>query len=154
MPVATKRRFRRFAVNVPCFVRPSKYAGENEGQVPGETKDISRGGLCIVAKGGWTIGTEIECVIQLPFESASNEPIELQCQGRIVRIGPQDGTDERIEVGAAIERFTYVQLPKDSVKKSRRQAPPAGKSRLFEETNWNFANTAALADPPRRTHGD
>ena len=66
MPALQQRRFQRFAVNVPCAVRPlHKYAGIKVQPISAETKDISRGGICFVANAAWKVGTEIECVLQL-----------------------------------------------------------------------------------------
>jgi hypothetical protein len=106
MPASTERRFRRFSVNVPCYVKPSKTRhGSKATVIPAETTDISRGGLCLVANADWKIGTEFECVLHLPVEPSPKKPIEIQCYGRIVRVvhRAQGG----IEVGATIDRFSY-----------------------------------------------
>src|SRR5271169_4774085 len=116
MPAIKERRFRRFSVSVPCFVKPSKERlGSKESVIPAETMDISRGGLCLVADADWTVGTEIECSIHLPVEPFPNKPVEVQCYGRIVRVvhRAQGG----IEVGATIDRYSYPN-PMDELKGS------------------------------------
>ena len=112
MPALQQRRFQRFAVNVPCAVRPlRKYAGIKVHSISAETKDISRGGICIVANAAWRVGTEIECVLQLALEPLPAKPVEIQCRGKIVRVAERENGG--LELGATIEHFSYPDPKKD-----------------------------------------
>jgi hypothetical protein len=109
MPVMEKRRFRRFAVHVPCFVKHAHSRAPQSATrrvIPAETRDISRGGLSLVMNADWKVGTEIECVIQLQVQPAPQKPVEIECRGKIVRVNPQERGG--FEVGASIEQFSYL----------------------------------------------
>ena len=82
-----QRKFRRYAVNFPCTVRPKKTRrGVDRPILQTETRDVSVGGLFFTVKRGLEVGTEIECTIQLPTKSSWNTPGAIYCQGKIVRI--------------------------------------------------------------------
>ena len=107
MPAIEQRRFRRFAVRVPCLVKRSRAPeAPMETRVHAETRDISRGGLSFVAKADWQVGTEIECVIHLLVEPLPNKPVQIQCSGKIVRVVPRK--QGGMEVAASIEHFSYL----------------------------------------------
>jgi hypothetical protein len=107
MPVIETRRFRRFSVNAPCLVKSAHAVAEsNKTPVLVKTKDVSKGGLCFVANSRWSIGSEIECVIELQIGSFLSEPLKLRCRGRIVRVVVDD--QNHIEVGATIEHHSYL----------------------------------------------
>jgi c-di-GMP-binding flagellar brake protein YcgR len=112
MPALPERRFQRFTLNVPCAVRPlRKYAGIKVQPISAETKDISRGGICIVANAAWKVGTEIECVLQLAVEPLPAKPVEIQRRGKIVRVAERENGG--LELGATIEHFSYPDPKKD-----------------------------------------
>lgn len=119
MPVVDTRKHRRFSVQVPCTIRPSrKRARLHETPISAETKDISKGGMCFVVDEGWKVGTIFHCVLKLRIDPFSIEPVEIQCRGKIVRvIGQEHG---RYEIGATIEHYTYPRRNKE-----RAVTPPA-----------------------------
>lgn len=107
MPVFETRRFRRFAVNVPCLVKPARAVAESkESTLSAKTKDISRGGLCFVADSRWEIGSEIECVIELQVGPLSQAPVKLRCWGKVVHVTVNE--KNRVEVGATIEHHSFL----------------------------------------------
>jgi len=108
MPVVEKRFFPRFAVNVPCFVKLAQASPTATVFVfPGETRDISRKGLCFVTAAELEVGTEIDCVIHLPVEPLPQKPVQVQCHGTIVRVvALKQGS---FEVGVSVEQFSYPQ---------------------------------------------
>ena len=112
MPVVDTRKFRRFAVQVPCLIRPSRRRARiHESPITAETKDISKGGICFVVDEGWKVGTVFHCVLKLRIDPFSLDPVEIQCRGRIVRvIGQERG---RYEIGATIDRYTYPRRRKE-----------------------------------------
>lgn len=106
MPVMDTRKYRRFAVQVPCMVRPARRTHRSrQSPIAAETKDISKGGICFVVDEGWRVGTIIHCVLKLRLDPFSIEPVEIQCRGRIVRVTGQERG--RYEIGATIEHYTY-----------------------------------------------
>lgn len=70
-----------------------------------ETQDISSGGLFLVASTDWTVGTEIECELQLPVKAFASRAIAIRCRGRIARVVPQN--DGRMGFGATIEHYEF-----------------------------------------------
>lgn len=119
MPVVDTRRYRRFSVQVPCVVRPSRSRARlHDTPIAAETKDISKGGICFVVEEGWKVGMVFQCVLKLRIDPFSLEPVEIQCRGKIVRvIGQESG---RYEIGATIDHYTYRRR-----KKERNLIPPA-----------------------------
>ena len=110
MPAMGKRRFRRFAVNVSCFVKPSRVPkASTERVIPAQTRNISRGGLSIVANGDWEVGTDIECVILLPIFPLPHKPVRILCRGKIVRVVPKE--EGGMEIGATIGHISYLNAP-------------------------------------------
>ncbi len=110
MPAMGKRRFRRFAVNVSCFVKPSRVPkASTERVIPAQTRNISRGGLSIVANGDWEVGTDIECVILLPIFPLPHKPVRILCRGKIVRVVQKE--EGGMEIGATIGHISYLNAP-------------------------------------------
>jgi PilZ domain-containing protein len=121
MPLLESRRFRRYSIHAPCLVRPSRNRRSRTiPAVPAETKDISSGGLCFEGNANWDVGTEFQCVIQIPPFRSLPKPIRLQCRGKIVRV--VELVPGRIEVGATIERYSYLH-PRERVEKSEEKLP-------------------------------
>lgn len=119
MPVVDTRRFRRFAIQVPCVLRPTrKLARIRATPIEAQTKDISKGGICFVVDEGWKVGTVFQCVLKLRIDPFSLEPLEIQCRGKIVRVTGQE--QGRYEIGATIDHYTYPRRHKE-----RTTPPPA-----------------------------
>ncbi|MBI4442680.1 MAG: PilZ domain-containing protein [Acidobacteria bacterium] len=112
MTTREQRRFRRFAVDLPCRVKPrkSRKAAAAESELRVNTQDISKGGLFFVAPADWQVGTDIECIIQLPVEAFGSPGVTIKCRGRIARTISLEGGG--IGVGATIERFQFVRPKK------------------------------------------
>ncbi|MBI4461250.1 MAG: PilZ domain-containing protein [Acidobacteria bacterium] len=111
-----QRRFRRFAVNLPCKVKARarrKVSAASELDV--STQDISRGGFYFQASGGWEIGTTIECTIQLPSEVFGNQAVTIRCRGKVARLVPLG--DGGLGVGATIENFRFVRQSDKALKR-------------------------------------
>jgi hypothetical protein len=88
-------------VNVPCFVWHSR--AQKESKVLAETRDISRGGACLVVRAGWEVGTEIECELKLLVDPPPKKPVEIRCRGKIVWVAQREFGD--MEMGLSIEEF-------------------------------------------------
>ena len=109
-----QRRFRRYALQFPCVVRPKerrKKAAKSAIRV--ETKDISKGGLYFVAHADWKVGTAIECTIELPLQVFGGRRVGIQCRGKIARLVSE--TEGRIGVGATVDTFQFTQLKKSEL---------------------------------------
>jgi hypothetical protein len=104
-----QRRFRRYAVNFPCVVKPRKKRKAVEGaELEAETQDVSSGGLFFLATSNWEIGTEIECELRLPVKAFGGRPIGILCRGKVARIVSKDG--DRVGVGATIEHYEFFHV--------------------------------------------
>ena len=107
MPLLESRSYRRFSVQAPCLIHPSRTRRERKSSpIEVETRNISRGGLCFETSADWVVGTEFVCVIQFPNVAGFQEPIKLRCRGEIVRVAQAE--KGRVEVGATIEQFSFL----------------------------------------------
>ena len=77
------RQAKRYPLKLPAQVR-WKAHGKSASGVQGETEDISSSGLLVVIPNRLPLGTTINVTIQLPSE-LTRVPVELACQGRVVR---------------------------------------------------------------------
>lgn len=105
IPGEEQRRFRRYSVNFPCQIKSAKRTAK---RVSTTTQDVSCGGLYFSVPGEWEVGASLEFVLQLPLKSMGSKPVALRCQGKVARVVEQD--DERVGIGATIERFEFVHL--------------------------------------------
>ena len=99
-----KRRFARYLVELPCWVRDLR----GSHRVDGLTVDVSRGGIYLLTTGEWKIGADIECLIQLSSRSLGEGNKAIRGEGRIVRTVLDQR--ERVGIGATIERHEFVDL--------------------------------------------
>ena len=107
-----QRRFRRYAVNFPCVVKPRKRRKSTEAsELHAETQDVSSGGIFFVASAEWQIGTEIECELRLPVKAFGGRPIGILCRGKVARIVKAD--DNRVGVGATIDHYEFFHVTND-----------------------------------------
>jgi c-di-GMP-binding flagellar brake protein YcgR len=118
MPIVDTRKYRRFSIQVPCMIQPTRRRARlSSAPVSAETRDISKGGMRFVVDEGWKIGTAFNCVLKLRIDPFSLEPVEIHCRGKIVRIiGQEPG---RYEIGATIDHYTYRRR-----RKGREMNPP------------------------------
>ncbi|HWP84730.1 MAG TPA: PilZ domain-containing protein [Terriglobia bacterium] len=100
------RRYRRYAVGLPCTVRPKGKAAGPHPDLQTKTIDVSRGGLLFSAQTGFEVGATIECLLELPIHSIRNHIVTIRCLGRVVRVGALDGGT--VGVGATIDTFEFV----------------------------------------------
>lgn len=107
-----QRRFRRYAVNFPCVVKPRKKRKAVEvAEFQAETQDVSSGGLFFLASTEWEIGTEIECELRLPVKAFGGRPIGIHCRGKVARVVQQDGN--RVGIGATIDHYEFFHVTND-----------------------------------------
>jgi len=78
-----RRQGRRYPLKLPAQVR-WKARGKSVRGAQGETGDISASGLLVVIPNHLPLGTIINVTIHLPVE-LTKVPVELSCQGRVVR---------------------------------------------------------------------
>ena len=98
-------------VRFPCTVKPSRGRKKlAEPEIQAETTDVSTGGLHIVVSADLGIGTEIECMLQLPVKAFGDRPVAIRCRGKVARIVPQE--QGRIGVGVTIEHFEFLRMEK------------------------------------------
>ncbi|MBI3894397.1 MAG: PilZ domain-containing protein [Acidobacteria bacterium] len=131
LTASEQRRFRRYAVQFRCVVRPREGRRRPAHSEMGvETKDVSRGGLYFVAGTDWKIGTGIECLMELPPQIFGGRPVAIRCSGKIARLVPEP--DGRIGVGATIDSFQFVPLEREFKKTSEKKVtslPRKGKAK-------------------------
>jgi hypothetical protein len=102
-----KRRFVRYPAHLPCRVKALRRADPSDGsEVHTVTKNISRGGLCLAAKGEWKVGAQIECFMELPSRAFGDSPQWIRSHGRIVHVTPP--ARRAGGFGATIDRFEFV----------------------------------------------
>ena len=110
-----RRRFRRYEANYPCTVRLAKKCKSHkapvETAIEAETKDVSTGGLYLEASADWKVGTEIECLLQLPAKVFGRQPVAIRCRGKIARVTQK--APGIIGVGATIEQSEFQYLEKN-----------------------------------------
>ncbi len=105
VPGKEQRRFRRYSVNFPCEIKPTKLGGR---RLFTHTQDVSCGGLFFSVSADWEIGTPIEFVLHLPLKAMGRRPVALRCQGKVARVVEQE--EKRFGIGATIERFEFIHL--------------------------------------------
>ena len=104
-----QRRFRRYAMNFPCLVKPrGARLPAVLPELQAETKDVSSGGLFFVGAANWEVGTAIECELHLPLRAFSGRQVAIRCRGRVARLVPQQ--DGSVGIGATIENYDFSRL--------------------------------------------
>ena len=81
-----RRQGRRYPLKLPAEVR-WKPEAKTVSRARGEIDNISTSGLLVVLPDGLPLGTTINVTINLPVE-LTKVPVELSCQGRVVRKSP------------------------------------------------------------------
>src|SRR5579885_3063359 len=111
MEAVDRRRFRRFMLNLPVYVRRVQ-SRERSRQAPfrTHTKDISRGGIYFEVPGDCGVGSHLELLVQVPFPPFGNRPTVIRCRGKVVRsLGL---ANERTGVAAVIDSVRLVPPPR------------------------------------------
>lgn len=101
-----KRRFPRYRVELPCWVRDLS----GSPWLDGRTVDVSRNGICFLVAGELKVHASIECLIQLSSSSLRNDSKAIRGEGRIVRTVPDQGGS--IAIGATIDHHGFIDLIK------------------------------------------
>lgn len=105
-----QRRFRRFDLKLPLEVIRT---GTRRASKPGETRNLSSGGVLFTASSGVEVGEAIEYFITLPTGSDSDVDIRLHCKGKVVRLEPlkEEPAPAKvppISVAATLERYEFI----------------------------------------------
>ncbi len=106
-----RRQGKRYPLKLPAQVR-WKAGGRSVRGVQGETGDISSSGLLVVIPNHVPLGTTINVTIYLPVE-LTKVPVELSCQGRVVR---KNRLDKGQGISAIIEDFQLRPSPQKAGK--------------------------------------
>ncbi len=109
--VREQRKFRRFELKLPVEVIR---AGAQRLSRPGETRNLSSGGVLFTVRSQMEVGQQIEYFITLPTAPSSGEDVRLRCKGKVVRLEPPNGDRTLTAVGATLERYELIrQSPRD-----------------------------------------
>lgn len=103
-----RRRYRRYPLEFDCSIR-SSVRDRKAGGAPIKTvaKDISRGGLYLEISGGFEVGSEIECSIELPPDAIpGGKPGPIRCRGKIVRVEALE--KGRTGIGVRVKNLAFV----------------------------------------------
>jgi len=96
-----RRKARRFTMSVPLRTTDPQL-----GMTSYTTRDVSSSGVYFHAQSeGWREDSSLEFVLQLPSEMTLDESVEVQCQGRIVRI---DHQQDKVGIAVRIEQHDFM----------------------------------------------
>jgi hypothetical protein len=99
-----QRRSRRFLVRLPITVR---WRDENHtAEAETVTRDVSSCGLRFDLPNALKSGSVVQILMTLPRQLTHSSLIQVNCQGRVVRINPD--YSDKVEVAATIERFQFM----------------------------------------------
>jgi hypothetical protein len=104
--VVSRRAYRRILVELPVSLR-WRTPGGAERRIRGKTENVSGAGLFVVAPVRLRRETPISFTVILPPE-VTRVPIELACQGRVVR---SSRAGERSGFGAIIDDYELRPAP-------------------------------------------
>jgi hypothetical protein len=94
-----QRRAQRFALKLPLEVLTKNL---QRGAQPGETRNLSSGGVLFKSNTALTLGENVEYVITFPTPPEANLEVRLRCVGKVVRFSPD------AEVAATLERYEFI----------------------------------------------
>jgi len=100
-----QRKFRRFELKLPVEVVRT---GSRRMSGPGETLNLSSGGVLFTAGSKMEVGEPIEYFITLPTGSGSEADVRLLCRGKVVRLVRRDAEPEPVAVAATLERYEFI----------------------------------------------
>jgi hypothetical protein len=113
-----RRRFRRYSVELPCFVKSAGHRGYIVA-APMQTLNASSGGLLLVSSQLWEPDTQVECILRLKIGIAPNGVIRLRCKGRVVRSMEREAGD--VLIAAAIDHFAFSE--RNAIEKRKNAHP-------------------------------
>jgi hypothetical protein len=100
-----QRKFRRFELKLPVEVVRT---GTRRMSGPGETRNLSSGGVLFTVRSPMDVGEPIEYFITLPNSSGSEAGVRLLCRGRVVRMEQPEAEPEPVAVAATLERYEFI----------------------------------------------
>ena len=98
------QRARRYPVPLALRYRQSGRKRWNNAT----TENISYSGVLFRAEMPMKPDTPIEMSLALPTGVPGEPPVNVMCLGRIVRVIPQNGEDDRLGLAASIMEFHFV----------------------------------------------
>ncbi len=109
--VREQRKFRRFELKLPVEVIR---AGAHRLSRPGETRNLSSGGVLFTVQSQMELGQQIEYYITLPTSPGAAEDVRLRCKGKVVRLERSNGDPSPTSVAATLERYEFIRRsPRD-----------------------------------------
>jgi hypothetical protein len=103
-----QRRFRRFELRLPVEVTRT---GAHRLSRPGQTRNLSSGGVLFTVQSRMEVGQQIEYFITLPTGSGSDEDVRLRCKGKVVRLERPNGDLAVTSVAVTLERYEFIRNP-------------------------------------------
>jgi hypothetical protein len=103
--VREQRKFRRFELKLPVEVIRT---GALRLSGPGETRNLSSGGVLFTVQSQMELGQQIEYCITLPTGSGSDDDVRLRCKGKVVRLERPNGDLATTSVAATLERYEFI----------------------------------------------
>jgi PilZ domain len=99
-----RRKSERFLIRLPITVR---WRDENHtAEAETVTRDVSSCGLRFDLPNALKSGSMVQILMTLPRQLTQSSLIQVNCQGRVVRIS-SDYSDQ-VEVAATIQRFQFM----------------------------------------------
>lgn len=102
------RTGKRFPLELPIKIHRSEESGEHTGT----TGNLSAAGVYIKADASLEVGSSVEFEIALPPEvTGAQEPVVIQCRGRVVRTDDPSGGANPTEargVACVIDSYDFV----------------------------------------------
>ena len=94
-----QRKAQRFDLKLPLEVLSKSVRRDPH---PGETRNLSSGGVLFRANTALTLGENVEYVITFPMPPEAKLEVRLRCVGKVVRFSPD------AEVAATLERYEFI----------------------------------------------
>jgi hypothetical protein len=107
--VIDNRRSRRYELKLPLELVK---AGGTQVSLPGETKNLSSGGVLFSSDVHVDVGAPIEYYISLPTGANPQDGVRLRCLGKVTRLEQaqpgRDGEAKFSTVAATLERYEFI----------------------------------------------
>ena len=102
-----KRAIRRFALQLPVTI--TGHSGESM-ETTTESRDVSSHGICFYCDTAMEPKSAIEFTLTLPSEITMSEPLSVRCFGTVVRVEPEQASEQprRFAVAAAITNYEFL----------------------------------------------
>jgi len=107
--VIDNRRARRYELKLPLELVK---AGGTQVSLPGETKNLSSGGVLFSSDAHVDVGEPIEYYISLPTGANPQGGVRLRCLGKVMRLEEAGsgllGDHKLATVAATLERYEFI----------------------------------------------